>query len=33
MPPKSVMNSRRFISDPKLSRRHPIASGEYFDRG
>jgi hypothetical protein len=32
-PPISVMNSRRFISDPKLRRQHCIGSNEYFDRG
>src|SRR5450759_925086 len=32
-PPKSVMNSRRLMSDPKLRRRHLSGSNEYFDRG
>ena len=32
-PPKSVMNLRRFMSDPKLRRRHLSGSNEYFDRG
>jgi hypothetical protein len=26
------MNSRRFMSATKLRRRHPIGSGDYFDR-
>ncbi len=32
-PPRSVMNSRRFMSDPRLRRQHLIGSTEYFDRG
>jgi hypothetical protein len=32
-PPKSVMNSRRCMSAPKLRRQHCIGSKEYFDRG
>jgi hypothetical protein len=32
-PPKSVMNSRRCMSAPKLRRQHCIGSNEYFDRG
>ena len=32
-PPRSVMNSRRRMSDPKLRRRHVSGSNEYFDRG
>ena len=31
-PPRSVMNSRRCMSSPKLRRRDPNASNEYFDR-
>ncbi len=30
-PPRSVMNSRRCMSAPKLRRRHPIGLIEYFD--
>jgi hypothetical protein len=32
-PLRSVMNSRRRISAPKLRRQHCIGSNEYFDRG
>ena len=32
-PPRSVMNSRRCMSAPKLRRRHLSGSNEYFDRG
>ena len=32
-PPRSVMNLRRWISDPKLRRRHLSGSNEHFDRG
>ena len=32
-PPRSVMNSRRLMSAPKLRRRHLSGSNEYFDRG
>ena len=32
-PPRSVMNSRRRISAPKLRGQHCIGSNEYFDRG
>jgi hypothetical protein len=32
-PPRSVMNSRRLMSDPKFRRRHRIGLIEYFDRG
>ena len=32
-PPKSVMNSRRLMSVPKLRRRYLSGSIEYFDRG
>ena len=32
-PPRSVMNSRRRMSAPKLRRQHLIGSNEYFDRG
>jgi hypothetical protein len=28
-----VMNSRRFMSDPKLRRGHLSGSTKYFDRG
>jgi hypothetical protein len=31
-PPTIVMNSRRFMSFPKLGRRHLSAQGEYFNR-
>jgi hypothetical protein len=31
-PPSSVMNARRCMSSPKVRRRHPNASNEYFDR-
>ena len=31
-PPRSVMNSRRRISAPKLRGQHCIGSNEYFDR-
>ena len=33
VPPISVMNSRRFMSDPKLRKLHLSGSNEYFDRG
>ena len=29
----SVMNSRRFMSDPKVRKRHLSGSNDYFDRG
>ena len=32
-PPKSVINSRRLMSDPKVWKRHLSGSNEYFDRG
>jgi hypothetical protein len=32
-PPRSVMNSRRFMPVPKLRKQHCIGSNEYFDRG
>ena len=31
--PRSVMNSRRCMSDPKLKRQYLIGSNEHFDRG
>jgi hypothetical protein len=31
--PRSVMKSRRRMSDPKLRRRYRIGLTEYFDRG